>query len=202
MVTERDVTVVVCTIPPRLNLTLPKALQSVCEQTVSPANINVITDFTGEGHGVMRNKALTQVHTEWTAFLDDDDLLFPQHLEACIGAANSSGADLIYPWHEIHDRNGNQVSDLLPGGLQPFNLEAFKKSNYIPITVLVRTQALLDVGGFPTPKKVGDGWFKCEDYGGWNRLIEAGHTFYHHPERTWVWNHWGGNTSGLWNGPR
>jgi hypothetical protein len=60
--------------------------------------------------------------------------------------------------------------------------------------VLARTQLLQDIGGFKNFP--GAQWSTCEDWYTWLRLLDAGATFVHLPERTWVWNHHGQNTGG------
>jgi hypothetical protein len=75
--------------------------------------------------------------------------------------------------------------------------------NFIPITVLVKTELVKRVGGFPTPFSEVWPYKGCEDWGLWQQLLRAGATFVHYPERTWAWVHHHGHTSGeSWTGPR
>lgn len=189
------VTAVIPAIPPRVgDGKLNRALASVLGQTRPVDAISVSLDHGRRGSSANRNEALAGVQTEWTALLDDDDEWGHRHIELLMDQAQWAGADLVYPWFNV------------PGGFdpwphregQPFDREALRGENYIPITVLVRTELLRDVGGF-RPK--GPPENPCDDWGTWDALLERGARFEHLNRRTWVWHWHGGNTSGrrdLW----
>lgn len=183
------VTAVIPSIPPRADVCLRRALASVMQQTRAVDAISVHVDHDRLGSAVNRTRALEQVRTEWTALLDDDDEWGPDHIALLWRHAQETQADLVYPWFNV------------PGGFdpwphregRPFNREALRDENYIPITVLVRTELLLDVGGF-TPK--GPPENPCDDWGTWDALLDAGAVFSHLNRRTWTWHWHGANTSG------
>lgn len=184
-----DVSVVIPHIPVRKQQ-LTRAFNSAMMQLHQPDAIHVVGDYHHHGATDTRNRGLSFVDTTWVAFLDDDDELFPNHLERLIAHASDTGADLVYPWFEIRG-----ASDPLGWFGKEFDAEALKHNNYIPVTVLVRTDLIKSVGGFSI---LGDenAWAPCEDWGCWLKLLNIGAKFSHLPERTWVWNHWGSNTSG------
>jgi glycosyltransferase involved in cell wall biosynthesis len=194
VITSSDVAVVICSIPPRFQDRLPHAMASVYAQTLTPGQVVVQVDHQGLGHAATRNAAMAAVTTEWVTFLDDDDELLPHHLEHLIDVANTVPADLIYPWHQIVDAHGQPMRDLLNGRGVPFDEEELRRNNFIPVTVLARSGAVR-AAGFPVSGP-GRPWWKCEDWGCWQRMLDNGCTFYHTPEITWKWHHWGGNTSG------
>lgn len=183
------VTAVIPSIPPRTDTTLRRALASVLAQTRAVDAISVHVDHDRLGAAVNRTRALEGVRTEFVALLDDDDEWQPDHIELLWRHARETQADLVYPWFTV------------PGGFdpwphregQPFDREALRSENYIPITVLVRTELLLDVGGF-TPK--GPPENPCDDWGTWERLLDEGARFEHLNRRTWTWHWHGANTSG------
>jgi glycosyltransferase involved in cell wall biosynthesis len=189
------VTVVIPTIPPRAEM-LERALASVRGQTVVPAAVRVAvaTDTDHQGAAATRNRGLEQVTTPWTAFLDDDDVLWPEHLARLIGCAQETGADLVYPWFDV------------PGGWdpfpqyfgQPFDEQALRTvQNYIPVTVLVRTSLARAVGGFQALNASTEpGASPCEEWGCWLAMLDEGAQFVHLPERTWSYTWHRGNTSG------
>jgi glycosyltransferase involved in cell wall biosynthesis len=192
---QPGVTVVIPTIPPRKPL-LDRAVASVRRQLLKPDGLVIEGDRLREGAAVVRNRGLSRVETEWTAFLDDDDEFKPEHLIACMRWQRHTGADLVYPWFDQPEKNWD---GLFAFGVPFEHLEHdLARRNFIPVTVLVRTQLLRDVGGFASPPGVED----CEDWGAWQRLLAAGATFSHLPRRTWIWHHWidrtgqVGNTSG------
>lgn len=181
------------TIPPR-TLLLARARRSVAEQKRPADNHVIAVDWTGDGPGATRNIALDRVTTEWVAFIDDDDELLPHHLRACERAAKFFGGDVIYPIGR-YDAVGDDPLGQLG---RPFSADRLRMTNYIPVTVMVRTQAVLDVGGFP----VGDeaplmGAQRCEDWGLWLRLLRAGATFTPLHQITWLCHQHGGRFGNL-----
>jgi len=208
-----SVAVCVPTIPRRRDH-LERALRSVSDQQL-PAGVTVTAsialDEDGEGAAPTRNRAWRNADSEWIAFLDDDDLLRPNHVALCLAHALAERVDLVYPWFNIHNSSGNDVSASDPlrvpvdgHYVSPYGVafnddlrrELMTRNNFIPVTVLVRRELLDRVGGFPTPGT--DEWTEtcCEDWGLWRRLLDAGATFSHLPRRTWIWNWHGKNTSG------
>jgi glycosyltransferase involved in cell wall biosynthesis len=169
-----DITVAIPTIPGRREL-LHRAIDSVRAQT-HPTKIQVALDTNGEGAAATRNRALAQVDTEWVAFLDDDDELKPHHLKLCARHAVLTGADLVYPGFDGEDDTGMF-------GV-PFDALLLRRRNYIPVTVLVRTD-LVRSGFTPHPDEYGN---PCEDWGLWLKLLDAGARFSHLPQRTWIRN--------------
>lgn len=200
---KRDTTIVIPTVPVRKPY-LDRAVQSARDQT-HECDIVVRVDpefkegvFTGTA-GRNRNAAMEVVSTTWTAFLDDDDVLHPQHVERLLETAEEHGADLVYPWFD----GPQSVGVLLVNGETPEGMpwsDSLKEvilsgTNFIPITVLVRTELVKQVGGFPVPED--DDWpeWGNEDWGLWVRLLKAGATFAHLDERTWTWKIHGAHLS-------
>lgn len=213
-------TVAVCvpTIPSRRDQ-LERAVRSAQRQTLPTdvrGTIQVALDETGDGAAVTRNRAWRDaVDADWIAFLDDDDELRPNHVQLCLQRALETGADLVYPWFNIYDDAGNDVTDRDPLSVpvdgdyvSPYGVafndelrrELLTRNNFIPVTVLVRRSLLEQVGGFPVPGTTE--WTEdcCEDWGLWRRLLDVGARFEHLPRRTWIWRWHGRNTSGRpWN---
>lgn len=189
------ITVVTPTIPPRAVL-LARSRESVKRQKRPPDDHVIAMDWAGDGPGAMRNAALARVTSEWTAFLDDDDEFMPHHLRACEKWAAMTGADLIYPL----GRYTALGDDPLHQAGVAFNPIRLRMGNFIPITVFVRTALVHDVGGFPTGRDVPlMGRQRCEDWGLWLRLLDAGAAFAPLHQITWICHsHAGihGNTSG------
>lgn len=200
------VAAIIPTIAPRKAM-LADALRSVRAQTRPPREVVIQFDEDREGPAVMRNRAAADCTSTWLAFLDDDDVWYPEHLEACVGVAETLGVDVVYPWFHLVGADGEDLdhkdplyvgSDRAFG--RPFDAKAadwlLHRGNFIPVTAVVRREAFCDVGGFPQP--CSDEWPHpdCEDWGLWHRLVCAGATFAHVPERTWEWRWHGKNTSG------
>lgn len=182
------ITVCIPTIPPRADL-LERALRSVMGQTLMPSNIAIAYDTERLGAAATRNRALFTASTEWVAFLDDDDELYPEHLAKLMAHAEATGADVVFPWFDVE------------GGGDPFPPD-FETREYdpavphsFPITTLVRRSFAWAVGGFPpgVHGEVAAG----EDWQFWIAVRDRGAKIRHLSERTWRWHHHGANTGGL-----
>jgi glycosyltransferase involved in cell wall biosynthesis len=182
-----NVTVIIPTIPPRRQM-LRRAVHSVMSQTVMPGRISIEIDSQHEGSAATRNRALGSLTTDWVAFLDDDDVFLPDHLCALLLHAEDTGADVVYSWPEM---NGGPDPSPDRFGV-PFDPELLKVRSYIPVTSLVRTSAIFGADAEFRPWK----GTPYDDWGFYCQLLEAGAKFSHRPERTWVWNIHGYNTSG------
>lgn len=183
------VTVVIPSIPPRTGSLLARAMRSVTAQTRPVGAVSIAVDHDGDGAARTRNRALAGVVTEWAAFLDDDDELYPHHISDLLATAERTGADMVYPWFDVPE--GFDPFPHMEG--RQFSREELREYNYIPVTVLVRTQLIRRVGGF-RPK--GPPENPCDDWGAWDALVEAGAKIVHHKGRTWAWHWHQGNTSG------
>lgn len=190
-VISRDVTVVIPHIPVRPNA-LARAVKTVALQTQRATAISIAVDVDRQGAGPTRWRALATARTTWVAFLDDDDLLLPHHLDALLTRAECTGADVVYSGCRVLDSEGQPIP-LRPewGNFgHEFDAALLREMSYIPITSLVRTEYAL--GSSFTPP-AGSHY---EDWGFYLKMLDAGATFAHVPEVTWIWNHNGRNTSG------
>lgn len=199
------VAVCIPTIPSREEM-LALTLQSVEQQRRQADEIIIRVDTEGVGAAANRNAAwrLSHPDTEWIAFVDDDDILYPDHLEFLLETAEKTGADFVYPWFDLWegpDPLSVKVGDkyVSPLGV-PFGDDAARyimtEGNFIPITVLVKRSLLVKVGGFPQPGT--EEWPNetNEDWGCWRKMLQAGARFEHAPRRTWRWVWHGKHTSG------
>lgn len=191
---KTDVTIVTPHIPIRPNA-LARAIKSAALQTVKPAAFSIVTDVHREGSAITRNIALAAAQTTWVAFLDDDDVLDPHHLETLLNGARDSGADVVYSGCRVIDGRGNRVPIREEWGRfnLPFDAQLLRETSWLPVTSLVRTglakQALF---GPPATHPTSP----YDDWGFYVRLLDNGAWFHHVPEVTWTWYHHGRNTSG------
>lgn len=165
-----------------------RTMPSILHQTLQPDAVIVVTDNDREGAGPTRTRGKNMVETEWTAFVDDDDELLPQHLAVLCNAALDTGADVIFPWYEMGDGHSH---DPLPDHF--FGRQWIPEEPHtFPITALVRTEWAQKTD-FPAPQSAN---FGGEDWLFWLSLSEMGAKFHHVAERTWRWWHHFTNTSG------
>lgn len=186
-----DITVAIATHPPRSGPggPLERAVASVSTQSLVPAGgVAIALDERQEGAAATRNRALDLVKTEWVAFLDSDDELYPDHLKLLARYATVQGVDVAYPGY---DCTGEDLVNCF--GI-PFSAELLRKRNYIPVTVLARTALVRAAGGFQEhPDENGD---PCEDWGLWLAMVDQGAKFGHLPVKTWLWHNDGDSTRG------
>ena len=188
------VTVVIPTLPSRVAL-LERALRSVEAQTNRAASVIVEPDLDGSGAAHTRNRALEKVTTPLVAFLDDDDELYPNHLERCVWYADARGADLVYPGYDVE---GGEDEVRMFGVV--FDAQLLAERNFIPITVVARTEAVIEAGGFrPHPDEYGN---PCEDWGLWLAMANRGADIAHLAEKTWRWHRHDAQTAGVGNDAR
>lgn len=189
------ITLVTPTIPPRAQM-LSELIRSVSWQERLPDRHIIEWDLGREGPGPTRNRALTQVDTEWVGFVDDDDELFPNHVRRCLEYADEADADFVYPTWTVGGRTDDPLEMAKHPDFDPVQLQA---GNFIPIAVVIRTEIVHEVGGFPVgadcPVAEGSGT-PLEDWGLWLRCWHAGAKFAHLPDKTWRYNFWSGQLHG------
>jgi glycosyltransferase involved in cell wall biosynthesis len=182
-------------IPPR-GVLLARAMASVGRQELPPDAVAVAVDRRREGAPATRTRAAKMLgDVDWVCLMDDDDELYPQHIRRLVEAAEAEDADLVYPWFDV------------AGGTDPFP-ENFGRPwdpaapVQTTVTCIWRREALEGVGWFDRgfdPGRVGvDAWGNRagEEHEAAKRLNAAGGRIGHLPERTWLWHHDSGNTSG------
>lgn len=203
MTTKVPVTVAMPVIPPRTIGVAPvvagipyisggslyaQACYSAQHQTTPPAGgIEVALDGDRQGPAATRQRALDAVRTDWVAFLDDDDLLYPHHLETLYGLATSHDADYAYSWFD---------------GNNPFPMHRGRQMDpgdphHTTMTVLVRTE-LAKLVGFANHPDANSDW-TGEDWAFELGCLAAGAKFVGTGEVTWHYRVHAGNTSGLTN---
>jgi hypothetical protein len=169
---------------------LNRAIVSVLNQ-LRPANvITVSVDHDRQGAAENRNRALGHVFTEWVAFLDDDDEFMPDHL--LILLQNCDDVDVVYTGCQVRGPYGEDIPLQEEWGRfgRPFDGLLLRRKSYLPVTCLVRTE-LAQGAAFHAPKGS-----PYDDWGFFLDLLNQGARFFHVPQKTWIWHHWGGNSGG------
>lgn len=179
-----SVSVLTPTIEGREHL-LVECIQSVQAQTAPPTVHIVIVDADGAGPAVMRNFMLRKADTPLVAFLDDDDLLDPDHLEHLTAAIEATGADLAFSWHRVVGQHAPLVARFNSWGAEA-RAYMIAGMNVIPVTVLARREAVMAAGAFNEAD-----W--AEDFGLWLRMMDNGCKFTCVPRETWTYRFLGAN---------
>lgn len=184
-----SISVVIPTHPARVaNGMTKRAVGSVLGQTHPATAIIVEQDLTRAGAALTRHSGLQKVTTEWVAFLDSDDQFKKNHLQVLFDCAMASGADYVYSWYDAI----GFLSDPLPHFGKVFDPE---NPTHTTITTMVRTELAQSVGfqkhNDPTLEvHSGEDWYFTLG------CVAAGAKIVHVPQRTWLYNAHGRNTSG------
>jgi glycosyltransferase involved in cell wall biosynthesis len=187
-VNTASITVAIPTIPPRTKSggLLDQAVSSVQQQTLQPTGgISCSLDVLKQGAGVTRQRALDGVHTDWVAFLDDDDMWYPHHLDTLYSLVCNNDGDVAYSWFD---------------GNNPFPQHRGRQMNpddphHTTMTLLVRTEIAKQVG-FTNYHP--DGWvLPQEDWQFILGCLSLGAKFVGTGDITWHYRRHAGNTSGI-----
>lgn len=168
-----DITVITPTLPERHELLL-EAADTVAAQTLPAAQHLVGIDPMHAGPAAVRNALIDACATEWVAFLDDDDLLDPHHLQLLAEVARRDGVDVAGSYCRFSDET---IPDKFCN--RPYHRGTLRLHGIFPITVLARRSAVLAAGGF--------GDERYEDWELWNRMADNGCTFTIEPVVTWTY---------------
>ena len=167
------VAIITPTLTRRKNL-LAECITSISEQDWAGEVLQCVGyDLKKEGPSKVRNRIVKSIDPsyKWLAFVDDDDLLFPNHISTLVSC--SYGADIVYS----DSKEEGFIKDWISGR---FDYEELKKENYIPITVLMRRSMFEKVGGYIDDPP-------GEDQRLWLRCALEGARFRYVPKVTWIY---------------
>lgn len=94
-----------------------------------------------------RNVGIMVARSEYLAFLDDDNVYLPNHIEALYNEIQSSDYDMVYGDREYKSLNPNETKFM---GTMSFDydLKKLKKGNYIDISDVMITMQFMNKIGF------------------------------------------------------
>lgn len=164
---------------------LAETIESALSQTYSPVEVIFIDDGStdnslaiaqrypitvlaqsNQGVSAARNNAAQYAQGEYILFLDSDDLLYPDSLEALQNALVAAGPKAGFAYGQL--QYFGEKNTLFPS--QPFDPKTLSRANYIQTSALIRLKAFRDAGGFDRGFDVREDWelFIRLWHAGWN----------------------------------
>lgn len=178
MVIDPRVTVVTLTKGDRPTM-LQECIWSVRDQLVHPRCHHIELDE-GAGFSATANLAVQCVQTEFFNFVDDDDLILPNHLQVMGEALDANPTvDIVHTFCEVKGRDITFNEPYQPGLVQ--------LRPYIPSNLMMRTSLFRQLGGY--------GEMFNPDWDFMKRAETYGAVFLTVPVITWVYRFHGSNMS-------
>lgn len=139
--------------------------QQMLEEDFADLNIRYVNTGNRKGRTVVGNLALSLATGEYLNFLDDDDLLFPEHVETLINVIrqsdNLAAYSIAYESVVKYDTKRNCYKEYKRWirYRQPFNRTFLTFNNYIPIqSILFAKRLYEELGGFDETMDVLEDW--------------------------------------------
>lgn len=138
--------------------------QSVAAVTADLAGVTLVEHDTPRGRSAAMNAAVERAKTDWIAFLDDDDLYYPEHLSTLTTSAVALDAtawytDALSAIYEVGEDGVPVMRARLRTYARDFDPDLLLLDNYIPLpTLLVRKNDFLRAGGFDPSFDLFEDW--------------------------------------------
>jgi LmbE family N-acetylglucosaminyl deacetylase/glycosyltransferase involved in cell wall biosynthesis len=133
------------------------------EAGAAPQETKVVRHEESRGRSEAANAGARAATNAFLAFLDDDDLFYPEHLSTLSNAARSQHAgwysDAISAFLRPGESGAYETHKRLRIYGRDFDRELLLLDNYIPLpTLLVRRETFLDLGGFDPAFDLFEDW--------------------------------------------
>ncbi len=125
--------------------------------------VTLIDHDTSRGRSEAGNAGARAASNAFLAFLDDDDLFYPEHLDTLARAAQSQHAawysDAVSAFLRIGENGAYETHSRLRLYAQDFDRDLLQIDNYIPLpAVLMKRDAFLDADGFDPAFDLFEDW--------------------------------------------
>ncbi|MGH7425672.1 MAG: glycosyltransferase, partial [Candidatus Methylomirabilales bacterium] len=133
------------------------------EKFSSRLNIKYVAHEVAQGRSASLNSGLSAATGRWIAYLDDDDIVYPLHLELLLGAVSVAEDPVAYALvHTVlsrHSEDGDILLARRPFALFEFSPDELLVQNRIPILSIMHSAECLErVGGFDESLHILEDW--------------------------------------------
>jgi LmbE family N-acetylglucosaminyl deacetylase/glycosyltransferase involved in cell wall biosynthesis len=133
------------------------------EPQLGDRDVRIISHPSSRGRSAAMNSGVEAAETPFLAFLDDDDLFYPEHLTTLARSASSSHVawytDAISAFLQTAESGASEYRDRLRLFSTGFDRDLLLFDNYIPLpTLLVRRDDYLAAGGFDPEFDLFEDW--------------------------------------------
>lgn len=87
----------------------------IVSQYLADARVHYIKNEINSGAASSRNRAIMEAHGKWIAFLDSDDIWYPEKLERQISFMKENDYHFSYTKYEEIDESGNTIGIVVSG---------------------------------------------------------------------------------------
>ena len=128
------------------------------------ADVRVVNLAQSAGRSEAMNRGVRAAKSAFIAFLDDDDLFYPEHLSTLTAAARGSQhaawySDAVSAFVRVGASGDYETHSRMRIFGQDFDRQGLLVDNYIPLTtVLVPRETYLDMGGFDPAFDLFEDW--------------------------------------------
>ena len=143
----------------------PCELVVVNDGGVAPSleGVRVVHHETSRGRSEAANAGVRAASNAYIAFLDDDDLFYPEHLSTLAAAARTPHAawysDAVSAFLQPGESGGYETHSRQRLFAQDFDRDLLLVDNYIPLpTLLLPRETFLDLGGFDASFDLFEDW--------------------------------------------
>jgi LmbE family N-acetylglucosaminyl deacetylase/glycosyltransferase involved in cell wall biosynthesis len=125
--------------------------------------VKLVQHESSQGRAEAANAGVRAASSAFIAFLDDDDLFYPEHLATLANAAQSPRAawytDAVSAFLSVSGSGAYETHSRMRIYAQDFDRELLQVDNYVPLpALLLRRDQFLDLGGFDASFDLFEDW--------------------------------------------
>lgn len=138
-------------------------------QSFNSTKLRYLSHDTNKGLAAARNTGIRAAKGKYIAYLDDDDVFYPEHLEMLLGSLGKDGAKVVYSdAYRAHQRfeDGRYVTYYLDIPYSyDFDADRILYENYVPVLCFIHEKSCFELSGY-----FDESLSRLEDWDLWIRM--------------------------------